>query len=286
MSELTHAEARRADILDIQRWVRVRDDTIHLLDPATAEPLNLDQPPVWLASDPRLAEGYQALGNPAYNHELIIALGRHKLASDLGRFQNRFAWFERTYAKSHASAIEEAEGWGRATWEDVLQRLRSLEQLPPQLLHPEVFTDRALRATIRHPHVAEFPYDIEKTGKPIDTLLLEMTNPEAEDSRLQDIEFGIRKVLQFAASALREWYIPGKYMHELLKLDLPGHPRVLFTIGAAHGDIPRKFDALGFVPKVRKLPLSKENEQKVKTYTQAMRTGHIGLQALGGLSLK
>jgi hypothetical protein len=286
MSELTGIEYRQADdVFALQRWVEIRDDMVYLLDPASGERLNPDRPPVWLASDPRLAEGYQALGDPVHEHELLIALGRHKLASDLGSFENRFAWFERTYAKSHAAAFEEAEGWNPAAWENTVRSLRARERLPQGLIHSKRFSDRLLRVTLRNDHVAEFSYDIEKTKKPIDRLLLEMINPEAPNSRLRQMDFPMQKVLQFAAGALREWYIPGKYMYELLKLNMPSSPRVIFTIGAAHKDVPRKFNALGFSPTVRQLPLSKKDKEQVELYGRAMRMGGIGLQALGGLSL-
>lgn len=225
MSELTHAEYNQTDVLAVQRWVGIRNDVVYLLDPATGERLSPDQPPVWLASDPRLAEGYQALGDPGHEHTLTIALGRHELASDLGRFEHRFAWFERTYARSHALAFEEFEGWDPVAWEGALGDLRSRRRLPQGLAHSKRFPDRLLRATLKHGHVVDFSYDIEKTTRPIDKLLLEMTNPEVS-SRLERMDFPIRKVLQFAAGALREWYIPGKYMHELLNvtcLILPGY---------------------------------------------------------------
>lgn len=286
MGELTHAEYGRADILAVGRWIDVRDHVIYVLDPATGEPLHPDQPPVWLAADPRLAEGYQALDNPEHAHELTIVLSKHNVGRDLGRFENRFTWFERTYAKSHAMAFEEGiKGWDRREWTYTLNKLRSFEQWPRGLAESTSFPDRLMRSALKHPHVAEFSYDIEKTGKPIDKLLLELVSPAVQSARLRHLNPPVRKALRFAAGALREWYIPGKYMHELLKLDLPDSPRALLTIGAGHGDVPRKFSVLGLTPRVRHSPLSSTDKEQVALHTQAMRVGYIDTMALGRLSL-
>lgn len=283
MSELTHAEYNREDILAVNRWVDLREGTLYLLDPATGDPLSTDQPPLWLASDPRLMEGYQALGDPAHEHELTIAFSRHLLARDLGRFENRFSWFERTYARSHAAAFEEP-GWDREGWNDVLQTLRSLGQLPPGLSSSKKFGDRLLRSSLKHTHVGEFSYDIEKTDIPIDKLILEVGSPEPS-ARLEEMSSPVRHCLKFAAHALREWYIPGKYMHEFLKLPLPDFPRVLLTLGGGHKDVVRKFNVLGFSPKVRRLFLPLEGTKTATLFAEAMRKGSIDFQALGGLAL-
>lgn len=283
MSELGTKEYGRQDILDITRWIDYRDGIVHLLDPATGDPLRTDAPPLWLANDDRLAKGYDALGEPEHDHDLTIAFSRHKDATDLGRFENRFTWFERTYARSHALAFEEGMGWDRTKWHKVLQDLRARPS--KALAESPGFTERLLRSAVRHQHVLEFSYDLENTARPIDKLLLEMIHPRASFSRLQGEAYPIQKILKFAAGALREWYFPGKYMYEFMQLDLPPSPRTLLTVGAGHADLTRKFRVLGFSPNERHFPLSKDRKRDVETHSRAMREGRIDFQVLGALSL-
>lgn len=284
MSELTAAEYADPYILHIGRWAGLQGDTIQLLDPATGDALRTDRPPVWLASDPRLAEGYDALANPKNKHRLTIAYGRHATAADLGKWR----WFERQYAKSDVHAFEEAEGWDPAAWQETMKALRHkyhANTLPQSLLESETFLARLMRTTLANEHVADFSYDVHKSDKPLDKLLLEISSKQPS-TRLKSYNLGVQKALGLAVGMLREWYIPGKYMYELLQLDLPPSPRSLMTIGAGHKDITRKFGLFGFVSREKHLPLSPEHKMKTIMYAEAMRTGRINFKALGRISLR
>ena len=74
MSELNSTEYNQRDIFTLGRWIDCREGIIYLLDPATGEPLSRDRPPSWLASDERLAEGYEALGDPTHLQNLLKLL--------------------------------------------------------------------------------------------------------------------------------------------------------------------------------------------------------------------
>jgi len=224
--------------LDLKHWLGpLPDGSQVLLDPASAARLDPNRPHQWLEEDDRLREGFMFLGRQGIRTQVTIAYGRHNEAEDLGDPNKH--WFEDQLGSHDAFAFESL-GWsGKDMYEQFLGAIRT--HGASQIKNP--FHRRLLTAAA-YSDTPSFSYDIEKTDRGLDKLIIAMCETYAPNERTEPKNPPVAELAEWmvVSSAIREWYMVGKLGRELS--DIPsgtsGGHSVLMTVGGAHRDLTRK----------------------------------------------
>lgn len=97
-----------------------------------------------------------------------------------------------------------------------------------------------------------FSYDVELTGRMIEHLITTVTAEWLETRRQNNGNVHRQLATRFIGTQfLRDWYIPSKYMlvTEELRDSIGDAPKVLMTIGSAHGAVGQRMAECGLKPR-------------------------------------